>query len=66
MANANAVINAAMEATGLSARGLSRVIGVDERTMRRWQAGDREMPEPVVRLLRLLTVSPENALLLGE
>jgi DNA-binding transcriptional regulator YiaG len=48
-----------MEATGLSARSLARVLDVDERTVRRWLAGDREIPGPALQLLRLLTAKPK-------
>lgn len=53
------LIRNAMSATGLSARRLARTIGVDERTMRRWQAGDAPLPGPAVALLRILIAIPE-------
>lgn len=60
------LIATAMSATGLSARSLARVIGVDERTMRRWLAGDVPMPGPAIALMRILSAAPESVLLLGE
>ena len=44
---------------GLTQTGAARLLGVDERTMRRWCAEEgtpqhRRMPEPAARLLRLL------------
>ena len=33
---------------------LARNAGVDPRTMRRWVAGDRAIPEPAARLIRLI------------
>jgi len=32
----------------------AQLVGVDDRTMRKWLAGERGMPEPVIRLLRLV------------
>ena len=38
-----------IEASGMSARGFARdVLLRDERTVRRWLAGDSPIPEPVV------------------
>jgi DNA-binding transcriptional regulator YiaG len=66
MTNDRTVLDAAMEATGLSARGLAALVGVDERTMRRWRQGHVPAPEPVLRLCRLLMAQPSLALLLGD
>lgn len=38
----------AIAASGLSARSFAALLGVDERTVRRWLAGDREIPGPVL------------------
>ena len=38
---------------GLSQSGAGRVLGVDERTARRWALGERGVPETVARLLWL-------------
>ncbi len=43
---------------GLSQTGAARLLGVDARTMRRWLAGEREMPQPAIRLLDLLEHVP--------
>ena len=53
---------AAAEAIGESHRGLAlRVLGVNERTGRRWRAGDSPIDEPVRRLLLVLIRHPEIA-----
>ena len=40
---------------GLSAQGMARALGVsDGRTVRRWEAGDRDIPGPAIRLMHLL------------
>lgn len=42
-------------ALGLSTEGLARVLSVHSgRTVRRWEAGDRNIPGPVRVLMRLL------------
>ena len=42
-------LKAAREFMGLSADGLARILGIEDgRTVRRWEAGDRELPGPVV------------------
>ena len=42
-------------ALGLSAQGLARTLGVSGgRTVRRWEAGDRDIPGPAIKLMRLL------------
>ena len=61
--SASSLIRSAMDATGLSARGLAASIGVDERTMRRWQSGDAPIPGPAVALLRILAAAPDTLLL---
>jgi len=48
----------AMEATGYSARRFARVLDVDERTVRRWLAGDRGVPGPVRQFCRALLLAP--------
>lgn len=54
------LLRAAIEASGLSARRFAvEVLGVDERTVRRWIAGDREMPGPAVQLCRLVVADPD-------
>lgn len=46
-------IRAARLALGMTQSQLARLVGVDSRTWRRWECAEREMPEPVCRLLRL-------------
>lgn len=41
------VLREAIPASGLSARQFAQLLDVDERTVRRWLAGDREIPGPV-------------------
>jgi DNA-binding transcriptional regulator YiaG len=38
----------------LSQVAAARLLGVDERTSRKWAAGDRDIPGPAVRFLRYL------------
>lgn len=42
----------ALTRLGLSQSEAARRCGVDPRTMRRWLAGDRKIPGPVVELVR--------------
>jgi DNA-binding transcriptional regulator YiaG len=44
-------IRSTIAALGLTTAGAARVLGVDERTVRRWLDGTRVMPEPCRRLL---------------
>lgn len=39
---------------GLSQTGASRVLGVADRTIRSWLTGERAVPEPVAKLVRLM------------
>jgi len=41
-------------ALGLSQVAAAILLGVDERTSRRWASGEREIPPPVERFLRYL------------
>lgn len=53
----------AIERLGLSQRAAGRFLGVDERTSRKWIAGDTRIPESVALLLRLmirLKLRPED------
>jgi DNA-binding transcriptional regulator YiaG len=47
-------LRAALARLGLTQAGAAHLLGVDARTMRRWLAGTREMPEPARRLLVML------------
>lgn len=50
---------------GLSTAGLAELLKVsDGRTVRRWEAGDREIPGPAIVLLRLLAKKPNLVKLL--
>ena len=52
------------QALGLSAEGLARVLQVSSgRTVRRWEAGDRDIPGPVRVLMLLLksgVITPDD------
>lgn len=51
---------AAIRATlGLTTLGLASLLGVDARTVQRYLAGERDVPEPTWRLLRLALEVPE-------
>lgn len=39
---------------GLSQNAAARLLGVDERTSRRWALGERDIPPPAERFLRYL------------
>ncbi len=60
--NPRAVIESAQASTGLTQVGLAEALGVDGSTLRRWLSGARDMPEPAVRLCRVLAVMPETLL----
>ncbi|QUS39591.1 hypothetical protein RPMA_12645 [Tardiphaga alba] len=44
----------AIEKLGLSQVAAGRLLGVDERTSRRWAIGERDVPPPAQRFLRYL------------
>ncbi len=50
---------AARTGLGLTQGALATVIGVGRRTVQSWEAEDREIPEPVARLLRAAVAHPE-------
>jgi DNA-binding transcriptional regulator YiaG len=53
----------AIERLGLSQRGAGKFLGVDERTSRKWIAGDARIPESAAKLLRLMVkmeLKPED------
>lgn len=45
---------AAIEQLGLSQIAAAKLLGVDERTSRRWANGERDVPAPAVRFLQYL------------
>lgn len=45
---------------GLTQGGGARLLGVDERTSRRWANGEREIPPPVQRFLRYLVATDQS------
>jgi DNA-binding transcriptional regulator YiaG len=58
MTMTNADLQAVLGRLRLSQMGAARLLGVDGRTMRRWLAGEREISEPVARLLDLVEHVP--------
>lgn len=53
----------ALDQLGLSQRAAGSFLGVDERTSRRWVAGDAAIPVAVAKLLRLMIkfeITPED------
>jgi len=60
------LLREAITATTGSARAFAALIGSDERTVRRWLAGERGIPGPVLALCRLLVARPTLAKLLAE
>jgi DNA-binding transcriptional regulator YiaG len=51
-------IRAVRDALGLTTGGLATLIGVDIRTIQRYLAQERSVPEPTWRLLNLAVESP--------
>lgn len=45
---------AALEVLELTQSGAARLLGVDDRTSRRWACGERDIPPPAQRFLRYL------------
>jgi DNA-binding transcriptional regulator YiaG len=45
---------AAIEQLGLTQVAAAKLLGVDERTSRRWATGERDVPAPAARFLRYL------------
>ena len=50
----SAAFRAARKALGLSAKKMAEALGVCQRSIWYWESGDRKVPEPVARLLKLL------------
>jgi transcriptional regulator with XRE-family HTH domain len=61
-------LRAARHALDLTAAGFAQVTGVDERTVRRWEAGERSVPPCVAIIARLALEIPQvrEALSIGE
>jgi DNA-binding transcriptional regulator YiaG len=61
-----AQLKSARQALGLSAEGFARAVGVESgRTVRRWEAGDRDIPGPVIAWLDLVLHLPAARRRLG-
>lgn len=55
----------ALAALDLSQVGAAKLLGVDERTSRRWATGERDVPPPAERFLRFLIaakIKPERVM----
>ena len=53
-------LKSARHALGLSAEGFARLVRVESgRTVRRWEAGDRDIPGPVTLIVEALMGSAE-------
>jgi DNA-binding transcriptional regulator YiaG len=50
----------AIERLGLSQVGAARLLGIDERTSRRWAIGERDVPAPAERFLRYLIATGKS------
>lgn len=46
-----------LDQLGLSQIAAARLLGVDERTSRRWASGERDIPPPAQRFLRYLVAT---------
>jgi DNA-binding transcriptional regulator YiaG len=56
------LIQAAIDAASLSARRFAvEVLGVDERTVRRWQLGERALSAPLRKVCALIVARPAVA-----
>lgn len=54
-----AELKSARNALGLSAEGFARMVHVESgRTVRRWEAGERDIPGPVIVLMRIIANVP--------
>lgn len=60
-----AEIRSTRQRLGMTQGAAARLVGVDGRTWRRWEAGDQNMPEPVARLLCLVERLPTVRMELG-
>lgn len=52
------IVASAIAASGLSARSFAAFLEVDERTVRRWLAGERDVPGPVRVICRAIVADP--------
>jgi DNA-binding transcriptional regulator YiaG len=53
-------LKSARHALGLSAEGMARLVGVESgRTVRRWEAGERDIPGPVTIIVAALIESDD-------
>ena len=50
---------AARAALGLTQGGLAEALGVSRRTVEQWECGGRNIPEPLARVIRLVSADPE-------
>lgn len=43
----------------LSMKHLGNMVGVSENAVRFWEAGERKVPKPIIKILNLITKYPE-------
>lgn len=61
--------SSALSRLALSQSGAAAVLGVSDRALRMWISGDRAVPEPVAKLMRLMVagkVSPDDVRAAGK
>jgi len=49
-----------IEALGMTQGAAARLLGVDDRTSRRWACGERDIPPPAERFLRYLVATGKS------
>ena len=52
-------LKSARAALGLTQGGLAEALGVSRRTVEQWECGGRNIPEPLARVIRLVSTDPE-------
>ena len=50
---------AARAALGMTQGGIASALGVARRTVQHWEAADVHIPEPIARVIRLVSADPE-------
>lgn len=53
-------LRATLSRLGLTSGAAARLLGVEDRTVRRYLDGSREIPPPVVRLIRAMDEKPAD------
>ena len=52
-------LKSARAALGMTQGGLAEALGVSRRTVEQWECGGRNIPEPLARVIRLVSADPE-------